>query len=89
MALRSFAGGASRVEVEAAGSLTLAELVALLEGRCPGIAARLLDETGCLRPHVGVFVDGTAVTRGDAAAAVGRNAEVWILPAVSGGSAAP
>lgn len=85
-ALRGLAGGQGQVDVDAPdGPLAVADLVALLEPRCPGISVRVLEETGGLRPHVSVFVDGNAVPRGDSAALVGPGAEVWILPAVSGG----
>ncbi|MCI0425533.1 MAG: MoaD/ThiS family protein [Actinobacteria bacterium] len=53
-----------------------------LFGRQPGLRSHLLDETGEIRPHVSVFVDGrqaalvTPVTDGS---------EIYVLQAVSGG----
>jgi sulfur-carrier protein len=50
---------------------------------------RVLDEQGRVREHVNVFVDGESVraaARLGLATPVRAGAEVWILPAVSGGS---
>ena len=48
----------------------------------PGLRNHILDETGAIRPHVSVFVDGA---QADLAAEVAERAEIRILQAVSGG----
>ncbi|MDX6709907.1 MAG: sulfur-carrier protein [Blastocatellia bacterium] len=47
---------------------------------------RVLDEQGNVRQHVNIFVDGHSVKRGDGLLTqLTDNAEIYILPAVSGG----
>ncbi|HEU4385628.1 MAG TPA: MoaD/ThiS family protein [Anaeromyxobacteraceae bacterium] len=71
-----------RREVEAAGS-TLAEVVADLDRRYPGLRFRIVDEQDHLRPHVRVFVNAQPAR--DLATAVGSGDEVQIVQALSGG----
>lgn len=81
--LRSLTQGESEVSIEAD---TVRSAIASLEGRYPGLSARLLDESGSLRRFVNLYVDDedvrflkgldTQVTDG------GRLA---IIPAVAGG----
>ncbi len=65
---------------------TVREVIEALDRLHPGLASYLVDETGRLRRHVNVFVgeepiyDRTALTD-----AVGPNARVFILQALSGG----
>lgn len=81
--LRTFTGGAEEVTAE---GRTLAELVADLDRRHPGIAARLLDESGRLRRFVNVYVGDEDVRFLDGlATAVEDDARVSIIPAVAGG----
>jgi molybdopterin synthase sulfur carrier subunit len=47
---------ANRREVEAEGA-TLAELLADLERRFPGIRFRIIDEQDAIRPHIKIFVN--------------------------------
>lgn len=47
-------------EVEAAGA-TLAELLADLDRRYPGLRFRMIDEQDAVRPHIRVFVNGEQV----------------------------
>lgn len=49
----------------------------------PGLGNHILDETGAIRPHVSVFVDGT---QADLVTEVREDSEIRILHAVSGGS---
>jgi molybdopterin converting factor small subunit len=49
----------------------------------PGIVERVLDEQRVVRRHVNVFVDGD---RASLTTPVKAGSEIWILPAVSGGS---
>jgi len=52
----------------------------------PLLGARIRDETGALRRHVNVFVDGQDVRRrGGLDHLVGPDAVVHILPSVAGG----
>lgn len=66
---------------EAAGE-TLGEVLDDLFSRVPVLRHHLLDEQGRIRPHVLVFVDAA---RADIKTAVGANAEIQVLQAVSGG----
>ena len=87
-ALRPYADGRRLVAVElpAAGA-TVATLLGALGGAHPGVRDRVLDETGTLRPHVNVFVNGESVRWLDGLATpVGPDDEVWIIPSVSGGA---
>jgi sulfur carrier protein ThiS len=73
------------VEGEASG-VTVAEVVAALDGRYPGLAAYLLDDTGQLRKHVNVFVDGEMVNdRVQLSDPVTDESELFIVQALSGG----
>ena len=78
--LRDYTGG--RAHVEARGA-TLAELLADLEGRYPGIRFRMIDEQDAIRRHIKIFVNQEQ-TR-DLGAALAANDEVVIVGALSGG----
>jgi hypothetical protein len=67
------------VDVEAA---TVAELMAGLDRRWPGMRDRLCDGTPAVRRHINVFVDGERLALGDA---IRPGADVHILMAISGG----
>jgi molybdopterin synthase sulfur carrier subunit len=90
-ALGAHAGGRRRVRVEFdAGGGTVAAVLELLAAAHPGIRQRVLDERGSLRPHVNVFVNDESVRwLAGLDTPVGRDDEVWIIPAVSGGSRSP
>ena len=60
----------------------MAELIADLDGRVPGIRNRIVDAGPVIRPHINIFVDGQ---RASLATAVGDAAVVHVIPAVSGG----
>lgn len=82
-ALRGLTGGAAELSLQAG---TVDELVAALELRHPGTAARLLSPEGGLRPYVNVFIDQDKVRRRDGLSApLHEGAVVSILPAVAGG----
>ena len=57
-----------------------------IENSYPGLTSYLLDETGSLRRHVNIFIDGKMIndrTRlGDTFSA---NSEIYIMQALSGG----
>jgi len=83
--LRDFAEGRSRVDLESCPA-TLAEALAALAAKYPGVARRVLDERGEVRPHVNLFVGADCVRFGDGLATpIPEDCEIAILPAVSGG----
>jgi molybdopterin converting factor small subunit len=88
--LRPYAGGASRVELPETPATVLDALRAL-RARHPGVWDRVLTEEGAVRPHVNVFVGPESIRyTGGLATPVPPEAEISIVPAVSGGrSAAP
>jgi len=81
--LRRITGGEDKVSVEGD---SLVDVIASLEGRFPGIKARICDDQGQIRNFVNVYVNGedvrfengldTATSPGD---------EISIVPAVAGG----
>jgi molybdopterin synthase sulfur carrier subunit len=79
--LRSYTGGAETVELAAAS--TLAEGVAALDARFPGLRFRIIDEQGAIRPHIKLFVDG-ALAR-DLTMPLTGGRELMIVGALSGG----
>ena len=82
--LRRYAGGQAEVEIRG-GRLGTA-LDDLCE-RVPQLEGRLRDEQGRLRPHVLMFVDGVSVRGGSQMdTPLPEGAEVFVAPAVSGGS---
>lgn len=81
--LRTATGGASTAEV---GAGTLGDVVAALEAAHPGIAERLLDDTGQIRRFVNVFIDDEDVRfQQGLSTPVQEGATVSIIPAVAGG----
>lgn len=81
--LRDATGGETRLE--AAGG-TLAAVVADLERRYPALRGRILDERGGLQSYVNVYIGGTdARHAGGGAALVPDDADVMVIPAMSGG----
>ena len=65
---------------------TVGQLLDTLEGRHPRLCRRLRDETGALRRHVNVYVDGENVrTSSGLETLLGPDAEVQVLPSVAGG----
>jgi molybdopterin converting factor small subunit len=84
-ALREFSGGRAEVRVEGAPA-SVAAALALLWQACPGARDRVMTERGDVRVHVNIFVDGVNIRHaGGLDAPVGDDAEIIILPAVSGG----
>jgi len=81
--LRALAGGKSRVEAE--GS-SVAALLDDLDRRYPGLKSRVADETGRIRRHINLFINGVSARRqGAETAPLAAGDTVIILPAVSGG----
>lgn len=78
--LRSYTN--DRSEVEAAGA-TLAEVLADLDRRYPGIRFRMVDEQDAIRRHIRMWVNKDEARSLDVA--VGERDEVIIIQALSGG----
>jgi len=78
--LRSYTN--DRSEVEAAGA-TLAEVLADLDRRYPGIRFRMVDEQDAIRRHIRMWVNKDEARTLDVA--VGERDEVIIFQALSGG----
>jgi sulfur-carrier protein len=83
--LRSLAGNRDEVRLAAAPS-SLSEALTMLWRECPAVRDRVLTELGEVRPHINIFVDGESIRDvGGLGARVGEGAEIFILPALSGG----
>ena len=78
--LRSYTQHQSPVDAE--GS-TVAEVLADLDRRYPGIRFRMIDEQDRIRPHMRIFVNGEQVR--DLATRLSPGDDVQILQALSGG----
>ena len=78
--LRSYT--ADRSEVEATGA-TLAEVLADLDRRYPGIRFRMIDEQDAIRRHIRMWVNKDEARTLEVA--VGERDEVIIFQALSGG----
>ena len=83
--LTEFTGG--RVEIELDGSFaTVGEALDSLWSKHVGLRDRVLNEMGQVRPHVNVFVNSQTVGRDQVLRTpLSRDAEICIMPAVSGG----
>ena len=82
-ALRSFTGGNADVETTAT---TVRDAIADLERRHPGIAARILDGSGAVKPFIRLFVgaDEIGALAGLDTQLTERD-EMSIVPAIAGG----
>jgi sulfur-carrier protein len=83
--LRELAVNRGEVRVDgAAGSVS--DALSLLWDECPALRDRVVTELGELRPHINIFVDGESIRySGGFETAVRDGAEIFILPALSGG----
>jgi sulfur-carrier protein len=70
--------------LEASGA-TVADVIADLDARVPGIGNRLLDAGPSIRTHINIFVAGE---RAGLATPVPPGAVIHVIPAVSGGAEA-
>jgi len=83
-ALQPYAAGTSEVTLESRG--TVGDALGALAGRYPGVVDRVVDESGAVRRHVNVFVDGEDIRFLEGlATAVREGSTIVIFPAVSGG----
>ncbi len=82
-ALRTFTGGNSDVEVAAT---SVRDALTELDRRHPGIAAKVLDASGGVRPFIRIYVgpDDIGGLAGLDTALTERD-EVSIIPAIAGG----
>ena len=78
--LRSYTDGRSAVNASGA---TVAELLADLDRRYPGIRFRMIDEQDAIRRHIRIFVNRERVH--DLGACLAPSDEVLIITAISGG----
>ena len=78
--LRSYTGERNQVDADGA---TLADILADLDRRYPGIRFRMIDEQDAIRRHMRIFVNGAQV-RG-LEAPLRASDEVIIMQALSGG----
>ena len=78
--LRDYTRGAATVAAEGA---TVAEILADLERRYPGMRFRMIDEQQRIRPHIRIFV-ATREAR-DLQQPVGPKERVHLMCALSGG----
>ena len=78
--LHSYTGSVKEIEVPGG---TILEVMAALDERFPGIAFRVIDEQGHIRPHMNVFV-GEDLERNESAP-IPPGSEVYVVGALSGG----
>lgn len=78
--LRSYTGQKSQVEASGA---TLAELLADLDQRFPGIRFRMIDEQDCIRQHIKLFINREQTKTLNVR--LQPSDEVQIICAISGG----
>src|SRR5712691_10614055 len=78
--LRELAGGSSELEFD---GRTVGEVLSGLEAAHPKLVGWVIDERGCVRPHVNVFLNGERATLDERVQAKDR---IHVLPAISGGA---
>jgi molybdopterin synthase sulfur carrier subunit len=84
--LRSYTGGAADVSVSVEDEATLSDVVIALDASYPGIARRVLDDTGQIRRFVNVYVDDDDVRFASGLQTpTPDGAKVSVIPAVAGG----
>jgi sulfur-carrier protein len=79
-ALRSYTGQQTKVEVEGA---TLAQALASLDQRFPGIRFRIITEQDTVRPHIRIFINDRQTFY--LAEPLHDDDDVYIVCALSGG----
>ena len=73
--------------VDASGT-TVADLIADLESRYPGIRAKMLDDDGRLHRYINIYIDGEDIRYRQGLETPVREGEVvQVIPAAAGGSA--
>jgi sulfur-carrier protein len=61
---------------------TVVEALAALETAYPPLRGWILDEQGCIREHIQIFVNGTRTEDSDE---IDETARIHVLPAITGG----
>ena len=85
-ALRPYAGGEARIELEVSGPVTVGTVLDAVAVAHPAVGRRVRDEAGALRRHVNIFIGADNARFLDGVATVvPEGVEVSVLPAVSGG----
>jgi molybdopterin converting factor small subunit len=83
--LASFAGGRNSFALEGS-PMTVSEALKILWELHPALRDRIVDEQGAVRQHINIFVGDEAIRFADGLSTkVPADAEVLIVPAVSGG----
>ena len=83
--LTEFASGEAEIKIDSA-SATVGDALNQLWQRHAGLRDRVLNEQGEVRQHVNIFVNNTVLRRDEVLTApLTENAEICIMPAVSGG----
>jgi sulfur-carrier protein len=81
--LRAYTGGSAEVPAEPG---TLREVIAGLDASYPGLAGRILDDSGKLRRFVNVYVGDEDVRLAQGLdTKVPEGGQVSVIPAVAGG----
>ena len=84
--LRVFSGGLPSVKMKTAPA-TMGEAFEDLCAQYPGMRDRVVNEAGQVRAHINIFVGNQDIRyTGDFATRLPAEAEISIIPAVSGGS---
>lgn len=85
-ALRDFTAGRSTIEINLSSG-TVADALLALWTLYPGVRDRIVNEQDQLRQHINIFVGSENVRyTGGLATPVSPGSEIFIVPAVSGGS---
>jgi len=85
-ALRTFTNGAADVDLTAA---TVRDALAELDRKHPGIAARVLDGQGAVKPFIRIFVGADDIgSLAGLDTKLGERDEIAIIPAIAGGAGA-
>jgi molybdopterin synthase sulfur carrier subunit len=83
--LASFAGGRNQLAIDGSPA-TVSEALTALWKEYPGLRDRIVVEQGTVRQHINIFVGDEAIRFADGLATkVPADAEILIVPAVSGG----
>jgi len=84
--LAECAGGRTSTALDVPAPATVRALLDVLAAEHPVLGRRVRDETGALRRHVNVYVDGEEVRRlSGLATPVPADAEVMVVQSVAGG----
>ena len=83
--LRELAGERRQIRVEGRAE-SIGDALSLLWQSCPAVRDRVITELGVVRQHINIFIDGESIRDSNGLRTRVRDgAEVFILPAVSGG----